>query len=198
MIPDTRYSLICRLGDGTDVDAWAEFESVYRPVVYSSARAQGLQDADAHDIVQQVMISISRALQLRPHDVERAKFRTWLFRVTRNAVINAIQRRPNDRGTGDTDQLQMLHEMPETASESSAMEAEFKRSVFNWAAEKIRHEFAEDTWQAFWLTMVAGVSCEDAAEKLGKEIGSVYAARSRIVRRLRKKVDEFDDSSHIL
>jgi RNA polymerase sigma factor (sigma-70 family) len=196
MIPDTRYSLIIRLGDPADNDAWSEFESVYRPLVYRAARAQGLQDADAHDVVQQVMISISRALGQRPHEEGRAKFRTWLFCVTRNAIINAIQRRPSDRGSGHSDQLHLLHELPAEAEDP--MEAEYNRAVFHWAADKIRKEFAEETWQAFWLTMVADMSCEDAAEKLGKEIGAVYAARSRIVRRLRKKVEEFDDTSQIL
>ncbi|MFO0940272.1 MAG: hypothetical protein U0930_05840 [Pirellulales bacterium] len=74
MIPDTRYSLISRLSDGSDQDAWAEFESAYRPVVYQAARKHGLQDADSLDLVQQVMISIARALKQRPHDQQRAKF----------------------------------------------------------------------------------------------------------------------------
>lgn len=198
MIPDTRYSLIFRLSDGSDQEAWAEFESVYRPVVYQAARKHGLQDADSQDLVQQVMISIARALQQRPHDQQRAKFRTWLFRVTRNAIINAIQRRPNDLGSGNTDQHRLLHSVPSEADEEGQWEDDYQRAIFTWASNRIRQEFAEDTWQAFWLTAVEGISCEQAAEKLGKEIGSIYAARSRVVRRLKKKVEEFDQTSQML
>lgn len=197
MIPDTRYSLITRLADAADQDAWAEFESVYRPVVYHAARAHGLQDADAQDLVQQVMISIARALKQRPHDDQRAKFRTWLFSVTRNAIINSVQRRPSDCGTGDTDQIKRLQSVPNPVDDSAVIESEYKRAVFNWAAGKIKQEFSEETWQAFWFTMIDGMSCEQAAAKLGKEVGSIYAARSRIVRRLKKKVEEFDESSQM-
>lgn len=197
MIPDTRYSLISRLTDGSDQDAWAEFEAVYRPVVYQAARKHGLQDADSQDLVQQVMISIARALKQRPHDQQRAKFRTWLFSVTRNAIINSVQRRPNDMGAGNTDHLRLLHAVP-AASEEDQWEADYQRAVFAWASNKVRQEFSEDSWQAFWLTAVEGLSCEKAAEKLGKEVGAIYAARSRVVRRLKKKVEEFDQSSQML
>lgn len=198
MIPETRYSLISRLSDDRDQDAWAEFETVYRPVVYNSARKHGLQDADAQDLVQQVMISIARALKQRPHDRQRAKFRTWLFSVTRNAIINSVQRRPNDLGVGNTDNLKLLQNVAQSVDEAAKWESDYQRAIFHWAANKIRQEFADETWQAFWLTTVDGISCEAAAEKLGKEVGSIYAARSRIVRRLKKKVEEFDQSSQML
>jgi RNA polymerase sigma-70 factor (ECF subfamily) len=198
MIPDTRYSLISRLSDDSDQDAWTEFESVYRPVVYQAARKHGLQDADSHDLVQQVMISITRALKQRPHDQQRAKFRTWLFRVTRNAIINAVQRRPSDMGSGNTDQLKLLNALPSAPEDEHQWEDDYQRAIFGWASNKVKQEFAEETWQAFWLTAVEGLSCEKAAEKLGKEVGAIYAARSRIVRRLKKKVEEFDESSQML
>ena len=195
MIPETKTSLILRLADHHDQDAWQEFEEVYRPVIYHAARRGGLQNADAEDVVQQVMASVARALQQRPHDHQRARFRTWLFRVIQNSVLNAAQRRPPDRGAGETDVLNQLSSVPGPDADSDTMEAEYQRSVFQWAARQIRSEFHHETWAAFWKTMVEGASCEAVAAELGKEVGSVYAARSRIVRRLRKKIGEFDDSS---
>ncbi len=194
MIPETKISLILRLADRNDHEAWQHFETVYRPVVYKTARGKGLQDADAEDVVQQVMASVSRALQQRPHDKQRARFRTWLYRVTHNAIINAIQRRKPDRATGDTGVQEQLKQIPLSLAESQMMDSTYQRSVFQWAAERIRTEFQEDTWQAFWMTMVDNVSCEAAAAELGKQIGSIYAARSRVVRRLRQKIQEFDDT----
>lgn len=197
MIPETKISLILRLADRDDHEAWQHFETVYRPVVYKTARGKGLQDADAEDVVQQVMASVARALEKRPHDKQRAKFRTWLYRVTHNAIINAIQRRKPDRGAGDTHVLDQLKQVPLSMAESQMMDSAYQRSVFQWAAERIKAEFQEDTWQAFWITMVDNVSCEAAAEQLGKQIGSIYAARSRVVRRLKQKIQEFDDTCQV-
>lgn len=197
MIPETKISLILRLANRDDHEAWQHFETVYRPVVYKAARSKGLQDADAEDLVQQVMASIARALQRRPHDKQRAKFRTWLYRVTHNAIINAIQRRKPDRGAGDTRVMEQLSQIPLSMAESQLMDSAYQRSVFQWAAERIRTEFQEDTWQAFWLTMVEGVGCDEAASQLGKHVGSIYAARSRVVRRLKQKIEEFDDTCQV-
>ena len=197
MGPETKTSLIRRLGDPGDQDAWREFEAVYRPVVYYLARHKGLQDADAEDIVQQVLISVSRALQRRSHDPQRARFRTWLCRVTHNSVTNAIQRKHPDRGVGGTTALQRLARRPLPDREAELLNEEYEKSVFRWAATSVQPEFHRDTWNAFWMTMVQGKSCEAAAAELGKGIGSIYAARSRIVRRLREKIQEFDGSSQI-
>ncbi|MFO0940273.1 MAG: hypothetical protein U0930_05845 [Pirellulales bacterium] len=87
---------------------------------------------------------------------------------------------------------------PVSQPKKNQWEDDYQRAIFGWASSKVRQEFAEETWQAFWLTAVEGLSCEKAAEKLGKEIGAIYAARSRIVRRLKKKVEEFDESSQML
>lgn len=197
MNPETKTSLILRLADHHDQDAWQEFESVYRPVIYHAAQQRGLQHADAEDVVQQVLASIARALQARPHDSRRAQFRTWLFRVIQNSVLNHVQRRRPDRGSGRTSVLDQLTQVANPDQESELLAAEYQKSVFRWAAEKIELEFHPETWRAFWLTMVEGYSCETAARELNKEVGSIYAARSRVVRRLRKKIEEFDDSCQI-
>lgn len=46
-LPDTRHSLLFRLRDTTDREAWRQFVEVYSPVIYHYARRRGLQDADA-------------------------------------------------------------------------------------------------------------------------------------------------------
>ncbi len=201
MIPDTKISLILRLAESNDHDAWREFAAGYQPVIHWAAVKKGLQTADADEVVQQVMVSIYRALQNRPHDPERAKFRTWLFRVTHNAIINLVLRRSPDiaKGGSDDSEIEQLSNLAD-GSEPDKWEAyqrEYERAVFRWAASKIQPEFSETTWAAFQLTLVEGASCEAAAEKLGKEIGSIYAARSRVMRQLRKKVEEFDESCQI-
>jgi RNA polymerase sigma factor (sigma-70 family) len=186
--PETRASLLARLSSASDRDAWTEFVELYTPVIFRTARYLGLQASDADDVVQQVLISVARTLQQRPHDAGKARFRTWLATVTRNATVNALSRVKPDRGTGDSALVQLLNELPASDEAEDILQRETERELFQRAAAQVRREFAEDTWQAFWLTMGEGSDIAAVAKQLGKQPGSIYAARSRIIRRMREVV----------
>ncbi len=187
-IPETRISLLARLVSASDRDAWGEFVQLYTPVIFRTARYLGLQPTDADDVVQQVLVSVARALQQRPHDPEQARFRTWLARVTRNAALNVLTRAKPDRATGDSAMNQYLSEVAVENQTESILRRELQRETFQRAAASIEHEFASDTWQAFWLTTIEGRDIAEVAQRLGKQTGSIYAARSRVMRRLREAV----------
>jgi RNA polymerase sigma factor (sigma-70 family) len=193
--PETRASLLIRVRDPADQSAWHEFVEIYRPVILRMARAKGLQEADAEDLAQQVLFSVAKAVEQREHDSARARFRTWLHRVAHNAILNALTRGKPDRGTGDTATLAVLkqHESP-TGPDSELLRTEHRREVFRWAARHVREEFQQDTWNAFWLTAVEGRDIQVVAEELAKNSGAVYAARSRIIRRIQEKVMEYEES----
>ncbi|MEZ6135241.1 MAG: sigma-70 family RNA polymerase sigma factor [Pirellulaceae bacterium] len=186
--PETRMSLLVRMQGGADHAAWTEFVGIYSPVIYRAARYKGLQDADAQDVTQQVLLAVARSLERRPHDPHRAKFRTWLGRVTRNAALNALQRVKPDRATGDSDVHASLKSVADSPSDELLLEREYQKQLFRAAAEIVQPEFAADTWRAFWLTTVEGQELGDVAELLNKNLGSIYAARSRVMRRLREQV----------
>src|ERR1700678_4420217 len=84
----TRASLLVRLRDGSDADAWQEFVRLYAPVIYGFVRKRGLQDADAADLMQDVLRSLSSAVNRLEYDPARGTFRGWLFTVTPNKVFN--------------------------------------------------------------------------------------------------------------
>src|SRR5262245_26667042 len=115
--PDTRPSLIVRLQGGDDQAAWQEFASLYRPVILRLAKQRGLQHDDAEDVAQGVLLAISKCIADWQPDPDRARFRTWLHRVVRNATINAIVRRPADRALGGTTAVQSLEELAEVQQE---------------------------------------------------------------------------------
>jgi RNA polymerase sigma-70 factor (ECF subfamily) len=71
-------------------------------------------------------------------------------------------------------------------------EAEYRRQLFVWAAEEVRGEFAVSTWQAFWQTAVEGQEIKTAAAELNISTGAVYIARSRVIARLRERIEEFE------
>ncbi len=153
-------------------------------------REKGLQDAD--DVVQQILIAVANAVGQREHDLKRAKFRTWLHRVAHNAILNALTRGRPDRASGDSG-LQALLNQYESPSgpDSDLLRLEHRREVFRWAARQVREEFQQATWDAFWQTAIEGRAVNAAAKERGKNPGAVYAARSRVIRRIQDKVAEY-------
>jgi RNA polymerase sigma-70 factor (ECF subfamily) len=192
--PETRPSLLVRLKDQTDGKAWFEFTEIYRPVVFRLACRRGLQHADAEDLVQQVFAAVARVIDNWEIDPGRGRFRTWLSRVATNAILNALSRGHPDRGSGDS-KLQKLLEAQQTfdGPSSEMIRVEHRREVFRWAARQIRPEFHPETWDAFWSTAVEGREVADVACERRCTCGAVYAARSRVMRRLKEKVSEWEE-----
>jgi len=191
--PETRETLLLKIRDPSDAVAWGQFVAIYRPSILRLARRRGLQDADAENLAQQVLTSVSLAIGRWEKDDSRGTFHSWLLRIAHNEIVNAITRRRRDAGRGGTSVMEQLEQHPAQEQAVLALiEDEHRRAVFRWAAEEIRPEFHETTWLGFWLTMVEGLPVETAAAELGKSVGSVYAARSRVMRRLKEKVHEFE------
>ncbi len=189
-MPDTQVSLIAQLQDASNAAAWESFALIYRPVVYRLARARGLQHADADDLSQQVMMSVARAIPQWQHDPQ-ARFRHWLARIARNAIVNALTRGRQDRAAGGSDFLSVINNLPDDQAEfESQVEIEYQRQVYRHAAEIVRDEVQEASWRAFVLTVVEGEPIALVADQLGKSIGSIHAVRSRIMRRLQNTVRE--------
>jgi RNA polymerase sigma-70 factor (ECF subfamily) len=187
--PETRASLILRLRDSGDVGAWEEFVAIYRPVIVRLAVARGLQHSDADDLAQQVLLSIARRVPDWESDPQRARFRTWLGRVVRNAALNALSRRKPDRGAGGTSALILINgKAADDCDDSEVLDLEARREAFRCVADQIRAEFQPKTWEAFWLTAVDGLGAAEAAKQTGKSIGAVYVARCRVMARFQEKV----------
>ena len=183
--------MLIRVRNPADQAAWHEFVEIYRPVILRLARQKGMQDADAEDVAQQILVAIAKAVEEREHDPKRAKFRTWLHRVAHNAILNALTRSKPDRGSGDSALLAVLNGQElHSGPDSNLVRLEYRREVFRWAARQVRQEFQQATWDAFWLTAVEGQSVDAVAHELGKNPGAIYAARSRVMQRIQQKVME--------
>ncbi|MBN2472967.1 MAG: sigma-70 family RNA polymerase sigma factor [Pirellulales bacterium] len=193
-MPETRRSLLLRIRDPGDDEAWTEFLEIYQPLIYRFARRKGFQHADAEELTQEALIAVASAIERWDPDPRRGTFRGWLFRIARNMMINFLTRaRPGEKATGGTDFHRLLQQQPAADGQSTVeFVREYRREVFCWAAREIHGEFQDVTWQAFWQTAVAGHPIAETARQLGMSVGAVYAARSRIMARLRRKAKQVE------
>lgn len=193
LVPETRPSLILRVRDPNDADAWNQFAKLYRPVILRLARRKGIQAADAEDLAQQVLLSVAGSVERWQPDPQRARFRTWLQTIVRNAILNAIQRRSPDRavgGDGDPEHFEINQNARNNDEET--LRDEYRRELFLQAAQQICEEFASETWDSFWQTAVVGIDIDVLASQTGRTRGSIYASRSRVMKRLREAIEALE------
>jgi RNA polymerase sigma-70 factor (ECF subfamily) len=192
--PTTRYSLLVRLENHQDERAWAEFMQVYEPIVLRLAQARGFQPADAADIAQEVFGNVAAAIQRWNRQSDRGPFRAWLFTIARNLMINALAKRRSRRasiGTGDSQVQRAIENEPAPAPEDTELfDQEYERELFQWAAGQVRDEFRDRSWQAFWRSAVMGEKVPEVAEDLKMSVGAVYIARSRVMTRLKQRIED--------
>jgi RNA polymerase sigma-70 factor (ECF subfamily) len=197
LTPSTRPSLLLRLRDPRDHEAWGQFVTLYEPVTYRLLRRNGLQDADARDAMQELFLTVSRNIERWDPDKERGSFRGWLRRVTRNLVINWLKHR--DRrvaATGGFGMQALLDMLPAAeAPESAEFDCELRRALFQRAAEQVRREVLPANWQAFWETSIVGASPSDASKKLGMTVGAICVAKCRVLARLRAMVASWEQET---
>ncbi len=189
--PATRASLLVRLRDGDDAGAWREFVELYAPIIYGFARKRGLQDADAADLMQEVLRSISSAAHRLEYDPARGTFRGWLFTVTRNKVFNFLESRSRRvLGTGDSNTQRRLEQHAGADGDLSAdWEADYQRTMAAQAMARVKNEFQAATWDAFILTAVEGRAPAQVSVRVGLSVGAIYVAKSRVIARLRQEIE---------
>ena len=194
--PETRDSLLVQVQDPANREAWELFARIYQPAIVRIALARGLQHADAQDLSQQVLMAVASAIGHWEKRDESTRFRHWLSRVTKNAILNALMRRPMDLAVGGSSVEEFLREAVDRDGATTALiETELRRELYLRAAEMVKVEFRPDTWQAFELSVAGDLTTEEVAAKLGKSVGAIYTARSRIMFRLREVISELGEQN---
>jgi RNA polymerase sigma-70 factor (ECF subfamily) len=186
--PLTRASLLIRLRDSRDAEAWRQFVEIYSALIYGFLRKRGLQDADAADLMQDVLQSVSGAVGRLDYDPARGSFRSWLYTITRNKLNTFLAREHRQvRGTGDSNAQGLLESRP-ALDDESAWEEQYQRRLFDWAAQRVRNVTGEKPWQAFWQSAVDGKNPKDIARDLQMSVGAVYVAKSRVLAQIREEI----------
>jgi RNA polymerase sigma-70 factor (ECF subfamily) len=188
--PSTDPSLLLRVRNPRDHEAWTQFVHAYGPLIYGYARKQGLQDADAADLMQEALRVLAGAVRGLEYDPAKGSFRGWLFGVVRHQLLRFWSRRGRPgEGTGSTSEHVRLEEVPDPAGEGdAAWDEEYERRQFAWAAERVQAQVQPSTWQAFWRTAVEGQSGQEVAASLGMSVAAVYLAKSRVMARIKEQI----------
>jgi RNA polymerase sigma-70 factor (ECF subfamily) len=183
-MPATSASLLERLRRPGQDAAWARFVDLYTPLLYHWARRTGLAQAQAADLVQDVLLVLVRKLPEFSYDRTRS-FRSWLRTVTLNKWRENLRREQPGRAADGVD-------LSARAGPNSLREfedAEYHAYLARRALGLMQAEFRPTTWKACWEQVVCGRPAAEVAAELGISEGAAYVAKSRVLRRLREELD---------
>ncbi len=179
----TSATLLERLRQPAAQADWTRFVTLYTPLLYTWAGRLGLSPEDAADLVQDVLMLLVQKLPSFTYDPEQ-RFRGWLWRLTLNQCRTRQRRRtlPVDP---DRDRLAELAVPDEV---EGVAEAEYRLYIVGRVLRLIQDEFQESTWRAFWENVAEDRPAAEVADRLGLSVAAVYAAKSRVLRRLRQEL----------
>jgi RNA polymerase sigma-70 factor (ECF subfamily) len=191
-MPETSCSLLERLRDGGDDQAWRRLVDLYTPLIQGWLSRYAVPGADVDDLTQEVMTALVRELpEFRRQ--RTGSFRHWLKTITIHR-LRGYWRGRNARpvATGDTNALRLLEQLEDPASPlSDEWNREHDRHVAQRLLAMIEVEFEATTWQAFRRQVQDGVRAPAVAAELGITVNAALLAKSRVLRRLRQEADGF-------
>lgn len=187
----TRHSIIDGIR-GRGPDRWAEFYAIYRPMLVGYFRKQGLSDGDVQDLVQDVFLKLCKRIQT--YDRERNRFRTWLFTVARNTLIDRARRDQTRRQAVDGWVARVL---AQAADEEERQRREFEKShhtrILQFAFEKARRRSSDRVWACFEMSVIQGKPGAEVAAALGVSSNVVYVNSWRVLQHVKDLCRRYDE-----
>ncbi len=189
----TRVTLLGRLRrDPTNQAIWAEFVEHYGTKIYAWCRKWGLQEADSQDVTQNVLLKLADKMRTFTYDPARS-FRAWLKTLTHHAWSDYLEaRRRPGQGSGDSQTADLLHSVAARDDLLQHLEAEFDRELFEEAVARVRLRVAPQTWEAFRLTALDGLSGAEAAERIPMQVAQVFVAKRRVQKMLSAEIAKME------
>jgi RNA polymerase sigma factor (sigma-70 family) len=194
---ETRPSLLLRLRDPGDSEAWRVFVETYTPLVYAYCRRRGLQDSDVSDVTQEVMSQVLRSIGGFLYQPERGRFRDWLGTVTRTKILRFLRRDARAGKAGDATAEELLRQIEDPESDTLWAEA-FQSRLLDVALRRARPDFEESTWALFERAWVGGEPAPVVAREMRVPVEAVYVAKSRVLKRLRIEVETLAEDYPLL
>jgi RNA polymerase sigma-70 factor (ECF subfamily) len=185
---ETRLSLLVRLtrSGPSDERAWREFVDYYAPIIYRWCARRGLQDTDAQDVTQQVLLKLATKLPAFTYDPSRS-FRSWLRTITYHAWADFLSEQ-GPVASAHPNEWAALTTAEAREDLLRRIEDEFDMELLEQAMARVREQVEPATWEAFRMTALEGVPAAEAARRLGKQVANVYVLRSNVQKLLRAAV----------
>jgi RNA polymerase sigma-70 factor (ECF subfamily) len=177
----TSASLLQRLRQPADEQAWARFVDLYTPLLFHWARRSGIGEAEAADLIQDVFCALLRKMPGFAYDPQRT-FRGWLRTVLLNQWRTKLRRRAEQALPADDPRL------AEDGAQAQLAEQEYREYLIKRALQVMQTDFQPLTWQACWQHVALGRPVAEVAAELGMTIKAVYLAKARVLRRLREEL----------
>ena len=187
----TGTTLHILLNSPDDARAWKAFVDRYGAKIMMWCRHWGLQEADAENVTQEVLVKLAR--KLTTFDPSKGRFRGWLKTLAQRTLSDYLEtlKRPG-AGTGDSIVLEKLHSLEARDDLTAKLAEEFDREMLQEAQARVRLRVNESTWEAFRLTAIEGKSGAEAAAQLQLKISAVFVARSRVQKMLQEEIRRLD------
>jgi RNA polymerase sigma-70 factor (ECF subfamily) len=180
----TPVSLLERLRKPGEQQDWTRLVEMYTPLLFYWARRMGLQESDAADLVQDVFTLLVHKLPEFVYDRHKS-FRNWLRTILQNKWRDHLRR----AAVHARQDSQLAEQADSTDALQDLWEKEYRELLVARALELMQSEFQPTTWQACWETVVSGRPAAEVAKGLGLTVDAVYAAKSRVLRRLRRELE---------
>jgi len=184
MIEQTSVSLLKRLRDSSDHKSWGEFVALYEPLLLNYVRKRGLADQDAEDVVQAIFISLLRKLPTFELDRSKGRFRTWLWQVAYNAVVDWVRARRRIQKAENQRQQSWQEATPQCDEEWDSMH---RQRIAQFVMDKIRSQTVPKTWTCFEQHLLKGRPGAEVGAELGLPANTVYVNAARVLARIREQ-----------
>ena len=194
---ETSLSLLERLRQSPENEGWNRLADLYTPLIRAWLRRYDVQDSDANDLVQEVLLAVSKDLGKFEHRGQPGAFRGWLKAILINRLRKfwrARDRRPEARGDSDIDAR--IAQLDDPASEMSRIwDREHDQYVLRQLLTLTEPHFEPNTWKAFCRVALDGAKPDVVAQEMGISLNAVCLAKSRVTRRLRQESAGLIESS---
>ena len=194
----TSPTLLGQLRHNVSDEAWNRFVDRYAGAIFSWASGIGLQDSDAADVTQEVLLKLLNQLRTFQYQADKGSFRGWLKTVTVNAAKDCG--RKLTRSQCDSAGLSKVGNTGGFEDLEKRIEQEYKNELLQQARQIVKAKVQPKTWEAFHMTAELQQSASDAARQLGVPLGDIYVAKSRVIKLLRQTIaslSRMDDETGI-
>lgn len=191
----TSVTLLRRLRDAEDAEAWRIFFDTYEELIRGRALKAGLTEPEARDVVQETMLSVAKAMPQFEYQPQKGSFKSWLFNLTNWRIADELRKRPpieqhEAESSSDTTPIEQI---PDPGSDSAEeWDEEWRRRLLEQAIRLVRKKADPASYQMFDLSVRKGWGVEEICERFSISRAAVYLAKHRVRRLIRKEVERLE------